>query len=319
MDEMRQTVLPGASDPNPQPSGQKSLPSNSSAPSVADSQSNRKDAARTTRSSGSTVLPTLQQLKNDKNQEIRSAEAGRSYLDKHHLLVPSEDGEELSLISLATTLPFSAEIKGTPLPARNAIRSVAFLMLEMDLNKKVEDIVKEVSLKLDREHDKLSSALNALTNEVKEKILDATTSAQESVNEAAKKLTNDSETATKSLPLQAPSFSYRDAVTQPADAALQTRIDPRVRAREGIRQRQVLVEFPGESMYRHIETARFIERFNRLIKKIDSSATHKVSTITRLRNGGVLLEMSSEEGAEGGNGGIVSRRDRRHSGQDEKL
>ena len=239
----------------------------------------------------------MAQPKEDAEQEISTAEEGRAFLEKFQLIVPS--GDELSAESLAVSLFHISELKGVHLPVKNAVRSVAYLLRELGSNETAKIVAERVISKGEEENNKLSSSVSSLTREIKEAVNTAISDVQATLSEAVKKLTNEVQAISAQVPndSSSPSSPYRNALMRPADAALQSRVDPRVRAREGIRLRQVLLECSKDSAYHTYEIPKVIERFNKVIKKISSTTNHKVMSATRLRNGGLLLEMDSEEGA----------------------
>ncbi|EDR03021.1 uncharacterized protein LACBIDRAFT_331988 [Laccaria bicolor S238N-H82] len=86
--------------------------------------------------------------------EIGDSEKGRSFLEGRLLMVPA--GALLTLGALATTLFQIAAMPGVALPAVNAVRAVAFLLRDVELEVVAEDI-----------RDIANAQLNELTNDLK--------------------------------------------------------------------------------------------------------------------------------------------------------
>ena len=85
--------------------------------------------AGTTRSMGRLSQKTVI---NEELQEIQNSTEARSYLEKTLLIVPP--GQEPTLGLLSTAIHQVTEYKGVPLPAINALRSIALLLNELEEN-----------------------------------------------------------------------------------------------------------------------------------------------------------------------------------------
>jgi hypothetical protein len=76
--------------------------------------------------------------------------------------------------------------------------------------------------------------------------------------------------------------------------------DPRAKARDAIRARQVLLDTQtteGQSPWKELSNTAILDKARAAAHLVDESNTHKFVGVTRLRNGGLLLEMNSEDGA----------------------
>jgi len=85
-----------------------------------------------------TMSTAMTQPKDDENQEVKSASAGWRFLEHYQLTVPCNN--ELTAESLVISLFYTSKLKGMLLPTRNTICSVAYLLQEMDSNRKAEII-----------------------------------------------------------------------------------------------------------------------------------------------------------------------------------
>ncbi|KNZ74583.1 hypothetical protein J132_06537 [Termitomyces sp. J132] len=80
-----------------------------------------------------------------------------------------------------------------------------------------------------------------------------------------------------------------------------TNIDPRLRAREAVRQRQVLIDLdqPGEDRERMMNMliTGLTSKLNDQLGLIKGYNNYMIKALARMTNGGILLEMSNKEGA----------------------
>ena len=109
-----------------------------------------------TRRNGLTATPEVL-------QEIKDAEGGRKFLKKHSLLCPP--GEPASHSSLAMCLHQISLMPGLQKPAINAIRSIAFLLHDME-EQQINETVREA---LDSKMTEFTSDMKLLVEDAKEK------------------------------------------------------------------------------------------------------------------------------------------------------
>ena len=101
---------------------------------------------------------------------------------------------------------------------------------------------------------------------------------------------------------------YRDAVARPTPRVEATeprfsQLGPRLRAREGVRAHQVLIHLDqsaGANEFRSQSTAGIRDKANTALQLTQGmpTAEHKVKAVTKLQDGGILLELNSDEAAE---------------------
>lgn len=190
-----------------------------------------------------------------------------------------ERTEEVTVNTLCRTLQRIATLPGIGNDTTNksAIMACALLLGNID----TEDIVKRVT-------HAVSSNMERKIEELKATLELTTTSLRNDVSMAA------TQTIT----------TYRDAVAKgggaPVPFTKSTDIDPRTRAREAIRRRQVMVNITAERAEETIKTkaiAAIVGKANEAMKKIDKETNHLVRSARKLDNGGILLEASTEEAA----------------------
>ena len=86
-------------------------------------------------------------------------------------------------------------------------------------------------------------------------------------------------------------------VNPPTPQALAHTLDARVRAREGIKSRQILIDAPniGEVLLEGLSNTAIVQRTNEIIQSMPDCSKHTVNSARQLNNGGILLELDTEE------------------------
>ncbi|EDR06718.1 uncharacterized protein LACBIDRAFT_299843 [Laccaria bicolor S238N-H82] len=221
-------------------------------------------------------------------QEIGDSEKGRSYLEEKLLLVPS--GALLTLGTLATTLHQIAALPGVTLPVINAVRAVAFLLKEVELGAVAEDI-RDIA---NAQFNEMTTDLREFTEGLRVKVMEELEKKTEVLKEKTVELAEVVEKAVQQAG-NAASSPYRDALHRglsgaPMDA------NPRLAAKENIRQRQSLVDIPQGSSLKDCANLVLVGKFTEAMGKA-TAQKHKIRTALRLQNGGILVEMATDEGA----------------------
>jgi hypothetical protein len=221
-------------------------------------------------------------------QEINNASQGRRFLEGANLLVPI--GGDLTASSLATTLFHAAEL-GAALPAKNAMRSVAYLILELQTEAEARQLAESVESQIEKIHEKLSSTVNLALEEVKSVIESNSAETRKLMDEVASKNAQSTQSA---IP------SYRDVLARGSDLSKDTAADPRLVAREEIKKRQVLLDIDSnDDRFRTADATAILKDLNEAVAKIDDSSgkDRRFSSARKLGNGGILAEMRSEGAA----------------------
>ena len=186
---------------------------------------------------------------------------------------------------LAGTLVQISLFLGMSQATRDAMHAVAFLLTQVKPvdpgDMAVEGIVNQVV-------DKLTDVVKVTTQAAVAEIKSASTVLAES-----------------STQFTATATSYRDVLTSkwppsnsPAGA---NTVDMRVRAREGIKLRQLLLDSQsrgrGEGILRGMSNTGLVEAANKALHNMVDPPEHRFVSAHRLGNGRVLLEMDIEEAA----------------------
>jgi hypothetical protein len=221
------------------------------------------------------------------SQEINNATEARQCLEELDLLVPY--GAETTSHSLATALFYIAEMKSVPLQAKNGIRSVAFLLGDLQKELEAEAIVEKLK-------DQLAEGQNKLSKDVRYSLDNMTAAVDNQIAELKHWTEETLKKNTQNAPNQNP--SYRDALVRPSGPIRNPAIDPRLLAREAIKKRQILLDTDsGNEELRAMDVPATTRYLNNAITKIDDSNSkeRQIQSVRKLRNGGLLIEMKNEE------------------------
>jgi hypothetical protein len=251
------------------------MPSNAANKDRSTAESNRSSpnpgttVRPSTRRNGPTTL--IEEL-----QDIKEALEGRKFLEKHSLLCPP--GEPTTHLSLSTCLHQISMMSGVPKQAINAVRSVAFLLEEM------EDLQINETIR-----DALDSQMTELTSDMKLLVEDAKTKISEHLKTAEERLAKIPTQPPPPVQTRAAANSYASVLVHaPAHA------NPRVAAREGIKARQFLVEGIKNSKFSHLDSVQLKSELNKILTEL-GSPKGKLRSVASSRNGGMVIEADSDE------------------------
>ena len=224
----------------------------------------------------------------DDNQEICDSEKGRSFLEEKLLFVPS--GAPLTLGALATTLFQVSYMQGLGRQAVNAVRAVAYLLQEIEIGEVTESI-RDIA---NEQFNEVTRDLREFTESLREKLTEDLEKKTAVLEKKTEELTEVVEKAAQ----QAGSIGsapYRDALIRAVSGA-PLDANPRLAAKESIRQRQSLIDLPKESRLRECANSILVGKFSEAMGRA-TAQKHKVRSALKLQNGGVLVEMVTDEGA----------------------
>ena len=229
---------------------------------------------------------------NEELQEIQNSTEARSYLEKTLLIVPQ--GQEPTLGLLSTAIHQVTEYRGVPMQATNALRSIAFLLNELEENTLHEAV-----------RDSVTVQLNDMGSDLKEFVTDATCwidkhleNKLSEISEATKTLVDSVKKSLNDIPPPgsntgfAPPLDYRQALVNPPP-----HVDPRLAAKEGIKLRQFLVEgVTRDSRIGKMSAAEAKKTVNEAIGKAGGDGL-KARSALRQNKSGLLVEMETDAGA----------------------
>jgi hypothetical protein len=223
----------------------------------------------------------------EEEQEVGDSEKGRAYLEERLLLVL--DGAPLTLGALATTLCQIVALPGMGLPAINAVRAVAFLLRDVELAAVAEDI-RDIT---NQQFNEMTSDLKEFTDGLKEKVMEEI----EKKSAVLEKKTAELEDIVEKVAQQAGNTigsPYRDALTRAVSGA-PLDANPRLATKESIRQRQSLIDLPKGSALRDCANSTLVGKFSEAMGRA-TGQQHKIRSALMLQNGGILIEMVTDEG-----------------------
>ncbi|KAF8806037.1 hypothetical protein BYT27DRAFT_7102565 [Phlegmacium glaucopus] len=215
---------------------------------------------------------------NSQNGIIDNAAAGRRFLEKRLLFMP--EGHPVTTATMAATLHQIAELDKIPLEAAQAIRAAAYLLDKMD-----EGVIAATA------RDAVNDQLAYMNDELKTMTGHFLATMETGLEKQLATVTE----ATKGF-VATSARSYKDALLKSNQTPVDT--DPRILAREGIKARQFLLDFPVDLETRELSQAEVVKRFNEAVVGAGGSASmHRIRTVERLANKGLLGEFLTDEGA----------------------
>jgi hypothetical protein len=186
---------------------------------------------------------------------------------------------------LSTTLFHISELSKVPAEVAQAIRSVAWLLGELE----EETVALSTRTAVNDQLDYMNTETKHLLDEIRTTISE----------EVEKHMGAISTAATKALEEKSSKqFSYRDAAL--ANLPLPRGTDPRILAREGIRARQFIVDIPGDAPLARLGQADILKRFNEVMGGVGvelGESGGKIRSVQKLANKGILGEFLTDEGA----------------------
>jgi len=220
-------------------------------------------------------------------QEICDSEKGKSFLEERLLLVP--DGAPLTLDALSTTLFQVVAMQGMGRPAINAVCVVAYLLKDIEMGEVAETIRDIANIQF----NEMSNDLKEFTEGLKEKMVEEL----EKRTVTLEKKTGELVEAVEKAAQQAGNIGstpYRDTLIR-ATSGAPPDTNPWLAAKESIRQRQSLIDLPKNSRLRECANTVLVGKFLEAMGKA-TEQKHKIRSALKLQNGGILVEMVTDEG-----------------------
>src|SRR5882672_2653318 len=287
----------------------------------AKEKSRAKDSApgvvRTTRSTeGEGPSAGCKEIESLPGQEVTDAVKGAEYLEATLLTVPGVPYTVDMFVSVLFQISMLPGVKGS-WANTNAVRVVAFILAEIELEDKSKAIADTVVESLSGQLDSARQEVSAVVLDLKTTVAEAAAAAKAQVEESLGGMLEDLKTATQgandnTVKMSETATKYRDTLLQsrlPATPAIPklnhlAPLAPRLHARESVRARQVLIDLaaaPGSESAPLTEesVAALRERLNKALKDCDPGRRDfKARAVTRLKNGGILMELDSDEAVE---------------------
>ncbi|PPR03263.1 hypothetical protein CVT24_012827 [Panaeolus cyanescens] len=252
---------------------------------------------------------------------IKDAEKGRKYLEEHALLVPA--GQPLTANMAAHCLHQIAIMKGNiPQPTKNAIRALAFMLEQTDVNQ-VNELLHD---SFNAELGNFAEEMRMLVQDAKDKIKDeaeetavCTRMAIDSMRErAVEEMKEGGKEAAKTY-AEVAAAAKTNFIRGEAGAGerkgnsevwaekvkkgpsvyeqVQTNVDPEMLARSLIYKRQVMIEgVPRDTRVGLMSNGELVKEINEKLKQIVGDAPVGVRSAQRHTDGAILIEMDGDYG-----------------------
>ena len=237
------------------------------------------------------------------------------YLEEEALL---DLGEQLDLDTMAGTLEQVSLMEGIPALVSRTVHVVVLILTQMntesgETNNEADAVttpfVDAVTSKLKVQVKAMQEEVALMATKLQDSMTEAVTALQAQMEAIAEKTLEGMHVAVQGISesmvkLAEMSTNYCDALLhQPSQAGLPSiprfpHLAPRLKAREGIKSRQILVDFDsgqGQAPFSDDSIAMLKGRFNGVLQGDEGVSGHKTRAVSRLRNGSVLMELDSEE------------------------
>jgi hypothetical protein len=214
---------------------------------------------------------------------INDCDQARIYLENKNLMVPQ--GADITPINLSITLFQISELAKVPLEVSKAIRSVAWLIGELE----EETIALSTRTIINSQLDYLNIETKSLMDELRTTFSEQIDKNLEKFNNAATKTIEDK--------IKQP-ISYRDIAAR--NTLIPQGTDPRVIAREGIRTRQFVLDFYDDAPIHNLNKDEILKFFNDTMEVVASeldNGTGKIRSIHKMANKSYLGEFLHDNGA----------------------
>ncbi|PPQ78948.1 hypothetical protein CVT25_002398 [Psilocybe cyanescens] len=259
-----------------------------------------KDAAiarRRAQETESPPPPSTQYMDDGKDRPVNNITEAREFLESGLIFVPA--GASPTPHSMASALFQVAELKGLTVTAKRAVRSVAYMMEQM-VTEVIAGQAREVAVEqAEYVTLEMKNMAEHLKTTIAEEVTKQIATISESITKTQETLSNN-QVHTTTQQTAPTSTRYSDAIrSQGGPPRNQT--DPRLVAREGIRTRQFLLDFPDGSVVHKISQTELLRLYNAGIATLDDGegglVKHRIRTVERLTNKGLLGEFLTDEGA----------------------
>ena len=214
-----------------------------------------------------------------KPTKIRTPAEARACLQDAQLIKPDDDTSAPDM--LAGALVQISLFPGLSQAARDAMHSVALLLVQAKLAVNVEAVAEGL---LERMMGKLAEAVKEVTMAAVTEVKSTSSTLTES-----------------SMQIAATAILYRDTLKSMATSstASAATLDARVRAWEGVKAWQILVDVssPGQQLHQGANNVQLVSLANDTLKGMEDPPLHHFIGARQLNNSGLLLEMDSKDAA----------------------
>ena len=236
---------------------------------------------------------------------ICSPEEGRLYLEEEAFIDP---GEHIDLDAMAGTLVQVSLMADIPVPVGLVVRAVALILVQMKTEppkanngtgttpsssadavttkleahvKAMQEVVVSVAVKMRESMIEAAMAFQTQMETTAEKTLEGLHVVAQGISELMVKLTKTSTNYRNALLRQPPQAG-------PLNALRSIHFTPRLKAREGVRSQQILIDFKsnqGLVPFANDPITVLKGRFNKALYHIEDANGHKTRAVSSLQNG----------------------------------
>lgn len=236
------------------------------------------------------------------------------YLEERLLLAPNQDIDLTTITSAIIQVAHLTAPKKLPIQIKNALLAIAVLLRQINLVETAAPLASELAEQMtpyyDTQLQTLDTAAEAMVQQMQEALEQSTTKMIAKITETAasySKATTEIQNMANAInntttELNATTKTYKEALkSKPSgNSPGPLMADPRAIAREGIRARQILIDTPragGASKHKGSSNTTILEIANDIIKTMPGGDGKKIQTVNKLANGGLLMELDSQESA----------------------
>ena len=227
---------------------------------------------------------------------VLSIEECRAFLEEEGII---DLTEQVDMNALAEALVQVSLMEGMAPKACHAAHAVALMLAQLKFEDISDAILKRVETKLDVMLSKAAEKQVVASKEAPNMVRLVLEKSVEEINLAARGMKDNTARLTKST------TKYSDVLQRAAPPSCQvsmrvsSHLPPCLQAREGVKARQVLIDFKqdqGPALFRAELLVSLKARLDKVLNESeDGQGIHKIRALTRLHNGGILMELGSDE------------------------
>ena len=222
--------------------------------------------------------------------QINNVRDARRFLETRLLMVP--DGTAPTPNVMSATLFQISGMAGVPGLARRAMRAAAYLMEEMDTDA-IATVTRDAVVE---QMTYITEELKSMTEHIKLTITEEIGNQVRAIEEATAAAAAHTKKISDEAATKQQGMSYKEALGKQPDHERQA--DPRIVAREGIKARQFLMDFPADSPVQKMSMVELLEKCKEALKQAcGDEEHHELRAAERLANKGILAEFMTDEGA----------------------
>ena len=227
---------------------------------------------------------------------VISTEEGRVFLEEEGFI---DHTEQVDANALAGVLVQVTLMDGMALKARHAVRAVALMLGQLKSEDIGDAILTRVETKLDAMLGKVAEKQAAASVEAANAVGSVLEKSVEEIKLVARGMQDNTARLTKSATKYSDVLQRAAPPPSQANTRASSHLPPCLQAREGVKARQVLINFKQDQGPAPFGAESLVSLKTRLDKALneseDGQGIHKIRALTRLRNGRILMELGSDE------------------------